>query len=237
MPRKLRILVSGMVAGVPHQGGATWAVLQYVLGLRSLGHEVYLVESVDANRLLPAESSLEKSTNAFYFQSVVDGFGLADASALLVRGSRDTIGMSPERLARTLPACDVHLNISGLLVEPEWTNRIPIRVYLDLDPGFTQLWHAVERIDMRATRTTSRLSKRSGTPTAAFRLAALTGSRPFSRSSWTNGRWRTSFITMHSPLWATGAAMARSSTKARCTASEHILFASSWSYLCSSLSD
>ncbi len=40
----LRILVSGMVAGDPHQGGATWAVLQYVLGFRRLGHDVVLVE-------------------------------------------------------------------------------------------------------------------------------------------------------------------------------------------------
>jgi hypothetical protein len=29
----MRILVSGMLAGDPHQGGASWAVLQYVLGL------------------------------------------------------------------------------------------------------------------------------------------------------------------------------------------------------------
>ena len=36
----VRILVAGMVAGVPGQGGATWAVLQYVLGLRRLGHDV-----------------------------------------------------------------------------------------------------------------------------------------------------------------------------------------------------
>src|SRR5438034_598366 len=27
-----------MIAAVPHQGGATWAVLQYLLGFRRLGH-------------------------------------------------------------------------------------------------------------------------------------------------------------------------------------------------------
>jgi hypothetical protein len=40
----MRIVVAGTVAGVPGQGGAAWAVLQYVLGLRRLGHEVVLVE-------------------------------------------------------------------------------------------------------------------------------------------------------------------------------------------------
>ena len=41
---RLTIVLTGMIAAVPHQGGATWAVLQYLLGFRQLGHEVYLVE-------------------------------------------------------------------------------------------------------------------------------------------------------------------------------------------------
>ena len=43
------ILLSGMVAGVPGHGGATWAVLQYVRGLRRLGHDVVLVEPVKSS--------------------------------------------------------------------------------------------------------------------------------------------------------------------------------------------
>ena len=45
---RLTIVFSGMLAGVPGQGGATWAALQYVLGLRQLGHTVYVVEPVAA---------------------------------------------------------------------------------------------------------------------------------------------------------------------------------------------
>ena len=47
----LRIVVSGMIAAVPHHGGATWAVLQYLLGFRELGHEVVFVEQVDSGSL------------------------------------------------------------------------------------------------------------------------------------------------------------------------------------------
>ena len=36
------VIVSGMIAATPRQGGATWAVLQYLLGLRRLGCEVLL---------------------------------------------------------------------------------------------------------------------------------------------------------------------------------------------------
>jgi hypothetical protein len=41
---RLRIAVAGMVAADARQGGAIWAVMQYVLGLRRLGHDVILVE-------------------------------------------------------------------------------------------------------------------------------------------------------------------------------------------------
>ena len=40
MSERLRIFVSGVLAGDSAQGGATWAVLQYVAGLRRLGHGV-----------------------------------------------------------------------------------------------------------------------------------------------------------------------------------------------------
>jgi hypothetical protein len=37
---KLTVLLSGMIAGVPHQGGAAWAALHYLLGLKCLGDNV-----------------------------------------------------------------------------------------------------------------------------------------------------------------------------------------------------
>ena len=40
------VIVSGMIAATPRQGGATWAVLQYLLGLRRLGCEVHFIEPV-----------------------------------------------------------------------------------------------------------------------------------------------------------------------------------------------
>jgi hypothetical protein len=58
---KLTILISGMVAAVPHQGGATWAVLQYLLGCRQLGHHVYFVEPIEETALRPAGAPLAAS--------------------------------------------------------------------------------------------------------------------------------------------------------------------------------
>jgi hypothetical protein len=147
--RKLTILLSGMVAGDPHQGGATWAVLQYLLGLARLGHEVYLVEPVRAEALRPAGGLLADSDSAAYFRQVVADFGLAGRAALLLAGTDQTVGLPHDALRQVARRADLLLNISGMLTDPDLTSRIPLRVYLDLDPAFNQLWHAAQGIDMR----------------------------------------------------------------------------------------
>ena len=149
MKGKLTVVLSGMIAGVPRQGGATWAVLQYLLGFRRLGHEVYFVEPVEAAALRPGGAPLEGSANAAYFRRVTQDFGLAENSALLLAGTRQTAGLPYERLLEAAGRADVLVNVAGLLADPALTGRAGARVYLDLDPAFTQLWHAAENIDMR----------------------------------------------------------------------------------------
>jgi hypothetical protein len=158
---KLTILLSGMIAADPHQGGATWAVLQYLLGLRRLGHEVCFIEQVPAasvrSTTLSANSVADvaglphsrfpESVNAEYFRRTCAAFRLEQA-ALLLAGTRQTVGLPYAELARVAARADLLLNISGMLSDSELIGRIPIRVYLDLDPAFIQLWHAVQGIDM-----------------------------------------------------------------------------------------
>ena len=139
----MRILFSGMIAGDPFHGGATWAVLQYVLGLRQLGHDVCLVEPIN-----PQGTRLADSTSAAYFREVVATFGLERQSAM-VSSDRESVGLSYAELLQKADQSDLLFNISGMLTDPDLFGRVPCRVYLDLDPGFNQLWHAVQGIDMR----------------------------------------------------------------------------------------
>jgi hypothetical protein len=143
------ILVSGMIAADPWQGGATWAVLQYVLGLRELGHLVCLLEPIAPKALRPESGAMEDSDNARYFNRVMRQFELQEHAALLLSGTRETIGLSYDRLEEIAQRADVLINISGMLRDQDLVQAIPIRVYLDLDPTFNQLWQAVEGIDMR----------------------------------------------------------------------------------------
>lgn len=119
----MRIAVAGMVARDEHQGGAIWAVLQYALGLQGLGHEVVLVEQVDDDRL---------GAVAPRFDAITRGFGL---DGVLVR--RDAFA-----------GADLLLNLSGTLTDEDALARCGTRAYVDLDPGFTQLWHATGEADM-----------------------------------------------------------------------------------------
>src|SRR5215203_3164921 len=127
-----------MVAGEPHQGGATWAVLQYVLGLRQLGHRVTVVE--------PIEVLTDGSTA--YFSDVTRRFGLENEAGLLVEGSRQTVGLAYEDLLAAARDADVLLNISGMLDGDLFDAVRGARVFVDLDPAFNQLWHAAEGVDM-----------------------------------------------------------------------------------------
>ena len=145
----LTILLSGMVAAVPQQGGATWAVLQYLLGFKRLGHEVYFVEPLQEAVLRPRGAPLVHSSNAAYFRQVMRDFGLEQNSALLLTGTQQTVGLRYAQLVQAAHCADVLVNISGMLNDGALTGPIPVRVYLDLDPAFTQLWHAAEGINMR----------------------------------------------------------------------------------------
>ena len=136
---RLSVLVSGMVAGVPGHGGATWAILQYLLGLRRLGHEITLVE--------PVATVTERS--AAYCRNVMSAVGLDGHWALLESASTNTAGCGYGELRQRAAGADVLLNVSGMLTDEALLEGIPVRAYLDLDPAFNQLWQEVEGIDMR----------------------------------------------------------------------------------------
>ncbi|MCU1380043.1 MAG: hypothetical protein JWN29_3026 [Acidimicrobiales bacterium] len=146
--QRLRVVVSGMMCAVPSQGGATWAVLQYILGLRRLGHEVWFVEPLRPAQLRPRGVDAASSDNVRYLQTVLEPFGLADRWALaLDDGALE--GPGAPSLGPASPPADVIFDVAGGLANKQVFERARARVYLDLDPCFTQMWQAYEGVDMR----------------------------------------------------------------------------------------
>ena len=143
----LTILVGGRIATVPNQGGWTWVILQFLLGLQQLGHDVYFVEFLPKHALSPAESMLRDSENGAYFRRVVSEFGFENQSALILEETKESVGLSYTDLRTIAKRATVLLNVSGAFSDHALVEGIPIRVYLDLDPAFTQLWQT-QNIDM-----------------------------------------------------------------------------------------
>ncbi len=133
-------MVSGMVAATPGQAGASWSVLQWVLGLRELGHRAVLVEEIPPSAVTPAGVPLGRSSNARYFLQFTRDVGIDDDACLMVSGTDETVGMGLDSVVRAAGESDCLLNISGTLKDPRILEQVPVRAYLDVDPCFTQLW-------------------------------------------------------------------------------------------------
>jgi len=132
-PVNERLVLAGMTAAVPGHGGATWAALQYALGLRALGHDVLLLDEVRG----PGDPAAREAC----LKHVVAAFGFEGRAALLTGDGR-AAGMAYEDVLAFAREADLLVNLAGTLHDPRVLEAVPRRLLVDLDPAFTQLWHA-----------------------------------------------------------------------------------------------
>jgi hypothetical protein len=147
----LRIVVGGGIARNPvATAGYTWAFLQYVLGLRRLGHQVLYVEQLAAADCIDDQwrpVPFAASANVRLAHALADRFALHDQFALLHEDGQHA-GPSAAEVAAWADGADLVVNLSGRLHRPEVLHAARRRVYVDLDPGFTQIWQARYGADM-----------------------------------------------------------------------------------------
>ncbi len=136
------IVVSGSIAQKPWHGGHTWVFLQYLLGFKKLGWEVLFLDRLDPAMCVDSAGNtcpIEESANLSYLQRVMKSFGLDGAYSVVCDDGR-SIGLPrPEVLRRTSRSA-LLLNVMGFLRDPEILDRARKRVFLDIDPGFGQMW-------------------------------------------------------------------------------------------------
>jgi hypothetical protein len=144
---RLRIIVLGYVVRGP-LGGMVWSNLQYLMGLGELGHEVYFVE--DSNDYPSCYDPV---------RDVVDTdptYGLGFATRAFRRIALDGrwaywdahtsrwLGPCAERIADICATADLLLNLCGVNPLRPWLETIPVRVFVDEDPAFTQIRHLTD---------------------------------------------------------------------------------------------
>lgn len=136
-------VVAGALANKPRNGGEAWVRLSWVLGLRRLGFEAWLVEQIAPENCVGDDggpAGFAESTNLAYFRDVCDQFGLRGSAALICGEAEAVHGATPAELLALARRCDILLNVSGHLTWQPFLHRARRTVYLDIDPGFTQFW-------------------------------------------------------------------------------------------------
>ena len=147
------IVVSGALANKPFNGGEAWVRLSWVRGLRQLGFRVVFVEQIAAGACVDTTGAAalpEGSVNAAYFRSVVDWAGLGGSAALVDDAGRIVEGLGWYELAAAAESAELLVNISGHLTLPALFEQFGRTAYVDIDPGYTQFWHADGTAPLRA---------------------------------------------------------------------------------------
>jgi len=137
---KSRIIVTGLIAQYP-LGGVTWDYLQYVLGLRDLGHDVYYFEDTGQWPYNPEARGTGQDCdfNVEFLANVMKRFGMEDRWAYMFPWKSQWFGLSESKRQEIITSCDLLINVSGTLANPQEYRKIPRMAYIDSDPVFTQV--------------------------------------------------------------------------------------------------
>lgn len=137
---KKKILIGvGFAAQPLSAAGNSLAFLQWVLGFRELGWDVWVVEEITPDQCVDSTYQtvpFADSTNRTWWDTLLRDHGLEEQASLFTGTPPSNIRSLEQFLSDT----PVFLNISGHFKRHEILASIPHRIYLDLDPGFTQLW-------------------------------------------------------------------------------------------------
>jgi len=146
MPR--RVIIGVGIASYPlHAAGNTWAFLQWVLGFRQAGWDVWMVEDVPSAKTIDAHGQKcapAESANLAHWNAVVAEFGLQDRATLFFDGQ------SPELNATLDFTRDAEFlfNLSGHFRQRDVFAAAREKIYVDIDPAFTQIWAEVYNSNM-----------------------------------------------------------------------------------------
>jgi hypothetical protein len=136
----LRFLCSGYLVRYP-LGGLSWHHLQYLVGLRRLGHKVTFFEHYGwADSCYdPARNIMtpDPSYGIAYLRELLRPYGLDNDWCYLAQDG-SAYGLPRDRLAQLCRECDVYFNLSNINWIPE-LEQCRRRVLVDTDPVFTQI--------------------------------------------------------------------------------------------------
>jgi hypothetical protein len=145
------VVVSGSLAQRPGHGGHAWVFLQYLLGFRRLGYDVLFLDRIDpdASRdAVGAPCPPRESVGYRFLADLMGRFGLAGDFAVSCDGGRDCLGLDRREVLRRVRRSALLLNVMGFCNDADVLAAAPRRVFLDIDPGFPQMWRELGLSDL-----------------------------------------------------------------------------------------
>lgn len=138
----MRIIVLGYMVRFP-QGGMAWSNLQYLLGLKELGHDVYFVEDSDDYPCCydPArdEVGIDPGYGLRFAHESLRAIGCGERWAYHDAHRPGWLGPCAESILKLCAGADLLLNLCGVTPLRPWLEAIPRKVLVDEDPAFTQV--------------------------------------------------------------------------------------------------
>jgi hypothetical protein len=147
------IVFAGSRAQRPGRGGQFWVFLQYLLGFRRLGYDVLYVDAVEPASCVDERGrscSVEESWSVQYFRRVMREFGLHANFAIFCEGGGRSVGLPRSEVIERVGRARCLINVMGFLRDEEILAAAPRRVFLDIDPGFGQMWRELGLADIFA---------------------------------------------------------------------------------------
>jgi hypothetical protein len=134
----VKIIVTGLLAQYSF-GGVIWDYLQYLLGFRALGHEVYYLEDTGVWPYDPLAATYTSDSrhNVAALQRIMEEFDLADRWLYRNGATGEFSGRTPA--AEFLDQADLIANVSGAALLRDYQLGSAHLMFLDGDPMFTQL--------------------------------------------------------------------------------------------------
>src|SRR5262245_21154199 len=139
--RRPRVIVAGYFVRFPI-GGYVWQALHYLLGFARLGCEALFYEDSGHYPLAfdprSASSGEDYAFGVRRLGEVLDEFGLTGRWVFWDVRRNEFHGLTREETQRRFADADVSVNLAGVNRLGEW-RRPSARIYLDIDPAFTQI--------------------------------------------------------------------------------------------------
>lgn len=138
--QKLKIIVGGYIGLYP-TGGATLDYIQYPLGLKLLGHDVYYIEDTMQYPIYQENGKAWNDASACvaFLKETMDHFGLAGKWAYRDIASGECFGLRLKQVYDICSTADIFINISCSTFMRDEYFKIPNRILIDSDPMFTQV--------------------------------------------------------------------------------------------------